>query len=352
MQLELSILQITNSTYINAVLVLLVFLILGKLVDIFFKRFLKTMAAKTKTEIDERVINMLHRPVYQTIVISGGLIATSFVAPTERISFFVSGVLKSAILLIWGVVIFRLSHTLIDEIGKRITDVTGLGKELLPLFENIGKILIIIVTGMIFLSLWRVDITPLLATAGIAGFAVAFAAKDTIANFFGGISVFVDRPYKIGDYIILDSGERGEVVDIGVRSTRIKTRDDILISIPNSIIANTKIVNESAPIPRFRVRVPIGVAYGTDIEKVEKILMEIANQEENVVSNPEPRVRFRSFGDSALNFELLCWVKHPRLKGRVVHSLNSSIYKRFAEENIEIPFPQRDVHIYHKDERT
>jgi small-conductance mechanosensitive channel len=345
MQLE-SLLQLTGSVYLNAVLILLAFLFLGKLVDVFFRRILRGMAARTKTELDEKVIDTLHKPVYKTIVIIGGLLATSYVAPTPKVNFVVSGVLESAILLIWGSVVFRLSHNLIEEIGKRISDVTGLGRELLPLFENIAKVLIIVVAGMIFLSIWRVDITPLVATAGIAGFAVAFAAKDTIANFFGGISVFVDRPYKIGDYIILDSGERGEVVDIGVRSTRIKTRDDILISIPNSIIANTKIINESAPIPRFRLRVPVGVAYGSDVDKVEKLLLEIARSEENVVDKPAPRVRFRNFGDSALNFELLCWVSDPRLKGRVTHSINSKIYKRFADEGIVIPYPQRDVHLY------
>lgn len=170
---------------------------------------------------------------------------------------------------------------------------------------------------------------------------MAFAAKDTIANFFGGISIFVDRPYKIGDYIVLDKGERGEVVEIGIRSTRIKTRDDILISIPNSIIANTKIINESVPIPKFRVRIPIGVAYGSDIDLVEKTLIEIASENENILQEPEPRVRFREFGESSLNFELLCWAKEPALRGLTV-------YNNFKKKGIKIPFPQRDIHIIWK----
>ncbi|MEW6002875.1 MAG: mechanosensitive ion channel domain-containing protein [Nitrospirota bacterium] len=150
----------------------------------------------------------------------------------------------------------------------------------------------------------------------------------------------------IGDYIVLNTGERGEVVEIGIRSTRIKTRDDILISIPNSIIANTKIINESAPIPNFRVRIPVGVAYGSDIDVVEKTLIEIASQNENILKEPRPRVRFREFGESSLNFELLCWAKDPALRGLTVHELNKAIYKKFNERGIKIPFPQRDVHIY------
>ena len=164
---------------------------------------------------------------------------------------------------------------------------------------------------MVILSIWKINITPLLASAGIAGLAIAIAAKDTLSNFFGGISIFMDRPYKIGDYIVLDSGERGEVVAIGMRSTRMKTRDDILISIPNSILANSKIINESAPVPNFRVRIPVSVAYGSDIDLVEKTLLDIASKNDQILQEPVPRVRFREFGDSALNFQLLCWAREP-----------------------------------------
>ena len=158
----------------------------------------------------------------------------------------------------------------------------------------------------------------------------------------------MDRPYKIGDYIVLGTGERGEVVSIGVRSTRMKTRDDVLIAIPNSIIANSKIINESAPVPNFRVRVAVSVAYGSDIDLVEKTLLEIASNNGNIMPEPAPRVRFREFGDSSLNFELLCWAQEPAVRGLTIHELNSAIYKKFNEIGITIPFPQRDLHIYQK----
>jgi small-conductance mechanosensitive channel len=202
----------------------------------------------------------------------------------------------------------------------------------------------------IILSIWQVDITPLLASAGILGLAVAFAAKETLANFFGGISIFFDKPYKIGDYVNLESGERGEVVLIGIRSTRIKTRDDILITIPNSLMANMTIINESAPKQKLRIRIPFGVAYGTDVDQVEEVVMGIAESNRMVVKDPDPRVRFRRFGDSALEFELLCWGNQPAERGLLIHQLNRAIYKRFAEEGIQIPFPQRDLHIYRNED--
>ena len=190
-----------------------------------------------------------------------------------------------------------------------------------------------------------VSLTAIFASAGIVGLGVALAARETLANLFGGVSIFLDRPFKSGDYIVLDSGERGQVVEVGLRSTRLLTRDDVQISIPNSLITNTKVINESAPIPLFRVRIKVGVAYGTDVDKVEEVLLSVASHNNLVANTPEPRVRFRMFGDSSLDFELLCWARRPEDRGRLIHGLNHQIYKAFDAAGIQIPFPQRDIHL-------
>jgi small-conductance mechanosensitive channel len=184
-----------------------------------------------------------------------------------------------------------------------------------------------------------------LASAGIATAAVALAAKDTLSNFFGGVSIFMDRPYRLGDYIILGSGERGEVVDIGVRSTRILTRDDVLVTIPNSVMANAKIINETQPAPMYRVRTKVGVSYDSDLDLVEQTLLKSLEGIHQVLDQPTPRVRFRAFGDSALDFELLSWVADPRERGLVQHQINKNIFNNFRQAGIEIPFPQRVVHL-------
>jgi small-conductance mechanosensitive channel len=156
----------------------------------------------------------------------------------------------------------------------------------------------------------------------------------------------MDRSYKVGDYIILDSGERGEVVDIGIRSTRIKTRDDVLITIPNSVMAVAKITIESAPVPSFRIRIPLGVAYGSDLDYVEKVLLDLIKANSLVASRPDPRVRYRAFADSTINLELLCWVKDPRDKGIVTHHIFKDIDRVFKEEGISIPFPQAEIYLH------
>lgn len=216
----------------------------------------------------------------------------------------------------------------------------------LPLLKNVSYV--VIFGGAIYMILlsWRVNITAWLASAGIIGIALGFAAKDTLANLFAGVFILVDAPYKIGDFIIIDSSERGRVTHIGIRSTRLLTRDDIEVIIPNSVMGNSKVINESGgPHLKERVRVKVGVAYGSDIDKVRELLMQVAQGHENICKFPEPRVRFRAFGDSSLDFELLGWIEDPVLRGRVLDNLYCNVYKIFQENSVTIPFPQRDVHI-------
>lgn len=194
-------------------------------------------------------------------------------------------------------------------------------------------------------------VAALFTSAGIAGVAVALAARETLANFFGGVSIFLDRPFRTGDFIVLDNGERGEVQAVGMRSTRILTQDDILITIPNSVITNVKIVNQSMPRQHFRIHIKIEVAYGSNLEQVEKVLMDLAQNSPLVKKTPLPQVRVSSFGNSAINIELLVWAFRPHDQGLLTHELNNAIYKRFSEEGIDIPYPQLDIHMHPEKEK-
>lgn len=334
-----------DSPALTAAAIFCIYIIAAKITDIITNRILRKLAEGTSTNVDDKVIDLLHRPVFFTVLILGAVHSVEILKAPEKIIYYSNGLFYTALALIWAVCIIKVSNLFIEGSIHKVTDLTGLSKEVTPLIENMWTVLIIIGSIMLILSIWEVNITPLLASAGIVGVAVALAAKDTLSNFFGGISIFIDKPYKIGDYIVLDTGERGEVVNIGVRSSRIKTRDDILITIPNSIIANTKIINESAPVPKFRMRVPFTLAYGTEIDKTEDILLAISKDNENVQNDPEPRIRFRTFGESSLNFELLCWAKEPAMRGRTIHELNKEIYKRFGEAGIKFPFPHRTVYL-------
>ena len=186
----------------------------------------------------------------------------------------------------------------------------------------------------------------MLASAGIVGIAVGFAAKDTLANLFSGVFIMADAPYKVGDYVVLDSGERGKITHIGIRSTRMLTRDDVEITIPNSVMGNTKIINESGgPYEKSRCRIPVGVSYDSDIDLVRSVLMDVANSTDTICREPEPRVRFRRFSGSSLDFELLVWIENPEIKGRIIDVLNTAVFKQFKANNIEIPYSKHDLYI-------
>jgi small-conductance mechanosensitive channel len=214
----------------------------------------------------------------------------------------------------------------------------------IPLFDLVMTVLIVGIAAYALLQVWNIDPTAWLASAGVIGIAVGFAARDTLANLFAGFFIIADAPYKVGDYVVMDTGERGEVTRVGIRSTRILTRDDVEIIVPNSVMANTKIINESGGRwVKFRIRLKVGVAYGSDPPQVVELLERVAGEHETVCRDPEPRVRMRGFGDSSLDFELLCWVDHPSERGVVTHELFMHIYRALGEAGIEIPFPQRDL---------
>jgi small-conductance mechanosensitive channel len=193
---------------------------------------------------------------------------------------------------------------------------------------------------------WRIPLASWLTSAGIVGLAVGFAAKDTLANLFSGIFIIADAPYKVGDYVVLDQNIRGVVVDIGIRSTRVMTRDDIEVTVPNALIANAQIVNETGGRhDKMRVRVKVSAAYGSDVDRVREVLLSCVDGVAHLAETPTPRVRFRQLGDSGLHFELLAWIDEPVFRGRVLDELNTKVYNALNEAGIEIPYTKQDVFI-------
>ena len=338
-------LQFLHYDLAKALLIIVIYALLAKFTDIVLDRFVLKLAKKTRWTFDDAILKVVHAPVCWTIFFLGVLHSLLWVRLGQPWDVIVPSAVRTLILVVWWIAVFRFVSWAVESSVSILERQGKIGHDIFFLFKNVIRVSVAAVGVLWMLSIWKVNLTPLFASAGIAGIAVALAAKDTLANFFGGISIFVDRSFKVGDYIILDSGERGEVVDIGIRSTKMKTRDDVLITVPNSILANAKIINESAPIPRFRIRVPVGVAYGSDLGKVEALLVRAAHDNPLVNNDPAPRARVRAFSESSIDFELLCWVADPGKKGLAMHRLFGAIYEVFEREGIVIPFPQRDVHL-------
>lgn len=336
---------IGDNVWLQALVVVIASLLIAWIIDRYVVTTLRKLFARTRMTFDDQMLAILHGPVYSSVLLIGLALATNLLALGASYEGIVFSLLQSIALIVWTLFAIRLLQLLLKQFAQS-TRFRIIHTQTLPLFHNLIMIIVVVIAIYAIFSAWGVDMTAWLASAGIVGIAVGFAAKDTLANLFSGVFILADAPYKIGDYVVLDSGERGAITHIGIRSTRLLTRDDVEVTVPNSIMGNTKIINESGGRdPRYRIRVKVGVAYGSDIDRVEAILLEIADANELVCETPEARVRFRAFGASSLDFELLCWVNQPAQRGLATHELLGAIYKRLNAEDIEIPYSKHDLYI-------
>jgi small-conductance mechanosensitive channel len=319
---------------------------IGKGLQWLLESSLSQATRRTRTNLDDKLTHYLTAPVVQTTVILALVIAEKAFGFGETVDWILTRLLFTVLLVLWGRAWFKATNLMIEALVGRAGGAGLMQPRTRPLFEMGVKVLLLSFLIWFFMALWNIDGTAWLASAGVIGIAVGFAAKDTLANLISGISIIADAPYKLGDFVVLDTGERGVVTELGMRSTRLLTHDDVEISIPNAVMGMAKITNESGgPAVEHRIRIPIGVAYGTRPLTVIELLEQIAKDNELVIDHPAPRVRMRGFGESSLDFELLGWIKYPEQRGLAKHNLLIEIEDRFREEGIQIPFPQRDVHL-------
>ena len=310
------------------------------------------LAAKTKTQIDEIVLKNISLPI-QVLIVTFGL----FFAVKYYQSDFAIGTIS--VLQIFSILWIIAITFLVSRIIKAVFEVyTYELKEKLhrkiddTIFNFMRKIInfsVWIIALSIILKQFGIEVTPLLAGLGIAGIAVAMALKDTLSNFLSAIYITADRPMKLGDYIELDAKTAGYVVDIGWRTTRLRTWDHNYLILPNSKIAESVFRNYNAPKTEMTTLVSCGVSYNSDLEKVEKAALAVAKEVQKSVDGTikeyTPSLRFREFGDSAITFTVSLRVKNRESRGRVVHEFIKALKVRFDKEKIEIPFPQMDIHM-------
>ncbi|MFH1766155.1 MAG: mechanosensitive ion channel family protein [Gemmatimonadota bacterium] len=322
------------------------FLFLAAVSDRIITGIVSRLVAQTQTDLDDRLLAILHRPIFTSVALLGLILAVGRFEVSSGLMLATTAAVKTILIVIWMVFGLRFSSLLLGALKNQAERFEFIQPTTEPLLRSALAVVLFLSAAYAILLAWDIEVTGLVASAGIVGLALSFAAKDTLANLFAGVAILADQPYKLGEYIILDSGERGEVTHIGLRSTRLLTRDDVEVSIPNSVMGGAKIVNEASGVPdSYRIRVAVGVAYGSDIDHVMSVLMKVGTGQPEVRATPEPRVRFRRFGESSLDFELLCWIERPADRGRVIHELNCNVYRAFAATGISIPFPQRDLYI-------
>jgi len=309
-------------------------------------RILHKWADKTDTKMDDIVIQAFRIPSIYWCIAIGLYVGVAVSEIPEKYVFYFSKI-------IYVIVIFSVTLAAANLAGRIFRNYIQRSNLPLPttgLAYGIMKGTIIVIGFLIVLSVLGISITPLITALGVGGLAVALALQDTLANLFAGMHILVERAIRVGDFIRLESGQEGYVDDITWRTTRVRMLPNNMVVIPNSKLSQSIVTNYYLPEKRMSLLISVGVSYSSDPEQVERILVEEAKKATGeipgLLADPEPFVRFiPGFGDSSLDFTLICQVKEFVDQYLAQHELRKRIFRRFKDEGIEIPFPHRTVYL-------
>lgn len=333
-----------------SVLILVVVLVLGRVVISFLlEKVLLQLTKRTKNTLDNQILLALRLPAYLLAVVlalNTSLTRLDFLPPEWEI--YISEGFYILYFLIGFIFAWRMVTHIFSWLGDEVSLKTNatLDEQLFPFFQRVVLILLSAIAIITILSHFDVNITAMVTTLGIGSLAVALAAQNTLEDTINGFMIMLDRPYRIGDRIeLLDLDTWGDVVDIGLRSTRIRTRDNRMVVVPNSQIGKSLVVNYAYPNDQYRLEIHIGIAYGSDIEMAREVMVNAVRDVEGVLSDRPVEALFLEFGDSALIFRVRWWLESYVDTRRMFDRVNSALYKALQKENIQLPFPQMDVHM-------
>ncbi|QQS37265.1 MAG: mechanosensitive ion channel [Ignavibacteriales bacterium] len=357
---------------ISAVMIL-VGILLSKLVSFITKKIIQPFVNKTDTDLDDKLLALFESIIYRVLIVGSIYLSFRnlgseylFVIGKQKLNIETNYPYLNEIVNFAGYALFVVLIVVILIAGFRIINIgfdwylnklksednRNLSGSLFPLLKKIVRIVFAAVCIVIVLSKFNVDISGLLVSLGVGSLAIALAAQDTLSNMISGFIIMLDRPFRIGDRIRFGANQVGEVVEIGVRSTKILDFDNNILIIPNNDIVKSQIVNITYPNIDTRVLVEVGVAYGSDIKKVRRVILDSANKHPLVLQEIPPEVVVLSLGDSSVNLRLAVRTANYLNAFTLQCELREIIYEEFIRENIEIPFPQRVVHVIDKNKKS
>jgi len=317
--------------------------LLGLLIDLIVLRALKKLAQKTPWEGDELIIRALRRHLPVWMLIIGLIVAAPFMPLAAKIATGIAKWLQFYLVIAVTAVGSRLAGDLIQ-----VSTAGEAGPASTTIFKVLGRIGVWGLGIALALHTIGVSIAPVLTALGVGGLAVALALQDTLSNLFAGIQILLSKQVKVGDFVQVDAGREGFVTDINWRNTTIRALSNNLIIVPNSKMASSIAVNYNQPDAVLSVLVQMGVAYGSDLAKVEQVTIEIAREVmqrvEGGVPDHEPFIRFHTFSESSIDFTVILRGQQFTDQYLIKHEFMKRIVKRYREEGIEIPFPQRVVY--------
>lgn len=339
--------QYLSNEFLRASVVFVLFLTIIRIVLFLSERFFIKILSKTKTDLDDKIVTKLSMPLSVLSILFALAFAVKEIVLSEESLFLVHNVIFSASVVVFAYIIYAVVNLIAVRFLRKVASKTksNVDDSLLSLLNSVMNVALVVIALLYILEMWGIEITPLLAGLGIAGLAVALALQPVLSNIFSGASMVLDSSIRVGDLVYLDQNTKGKILKVGLRSTRILTFDNELIIIPNSKLAESVIQNVALPSPISRAVVPFNVAYGSDIEKVKKIVLKEIKSIKNILEEPEPMVRFVEMGDSSLNFKAYFYVNTFDNRFPAIDEANTKIYNALNKNGINIPFPQMDIHL-------
>ena len=242
------------------------------------------------------------------------------------------------------IIFLILSKILTHMLSKRVLSRINIDEGTRYNFERITQYTLGIIGAIVAFQFIGIDLSGLAVIFGLLSVGIGFGLQNVTSNFVAGLILLFERPIKVGDRISIGETE-GDVLAINLRSTTIRSTDNIAIIVPNSDFVSNSVTNWSYGDKKVRINVEVGVSYNSDLETVLRCLKEVAIENDKVLKSPEPEVQLTEFGDSSWNMKLRCWISDPKQHRRIASDLNCALVHKFRKNNVEIPFPQRDLHV-------
>lgn len=325
---------------------LIAWFLLTRCLGLLEKRLTKYEIIKFNTQIFQIIRNALF---YVLILVAGSYLIRLFnVQFLEKLFYAVLIILLATpvrrVLIIF---LTYLEKNLADRTETKVDDI------IFDLLNKFSGIIIYALAVVLSLDILGANVMPFIAGAGVIGIAIGFAAKDTLSNLIAGVLLIIDRPFEIGDRIEVwsapaGSATWGDVIDIGLRATKIQTTDNIIIIIPNNEIMMRDIINYTIITSKIRVRINIGIAYDADMIKAKDVVLKVAGSIPWILKDPLPKVVVTAFGESSVDLQLRVWIGDARKRMDTISDVTDKVKEAFDKEGIEIPYPRRDITIIHK----
>ncbi|MBI5398918.1 mechanosensitive ion channel family protein [Candidatus Woesearchaeota archaeon] len=338
------IMTLLPNEYLRALVLLAGSFIAGSLVHFILRTYVKHLTHKTKSDIDDIILEIVTKPFYFFVIFTGVYLALQTLNALQDYYVILDQIFFVGIVLITTYVVSKILAVFIGRWLK----VKKQFEKTPQVLNKVVTVVIYILAFLTILSHFEINVTPLITTLGLGGLAVGLALQNTLMNFFAGLHLISDKPVNVGDFIETESKMSGYVEDIGWRATRIRTLSNTIVIIPNGKLAESVITNLSLPEENVIVRIECGVAYNSDLKKVEKITLDVAKKIQTTVKgtvkNYDPAVQFHTFGESNILFSVRLRVQHWEDKLHVQHEFIKALKERYDREKIEISFPVRKIY--------